>query len=97
MDFGRCNVISSKREKASGNIKVHIHRLLHKWGFNPRFHRKGSSEEPLRRRRKVLKKGTKGPGGLKKDGNVMVEDESIFMHDSVAKEKETDLKGRKTM
>ena len=76
--------------------KEHIRRLLHKWGFSPKVPKKGLLTPHPKKKRIVLKKVQQALSTLNNDWNVLVQDESIFIHDSVlAKKRKWILKGKR--
>ena len=74
--------------------EVHIYRLLHKWGFSPRFHRKDLLILHQKKRKRHSKRGTRNTlANPKRIHNSSTEDESIFVHDTLVKRKLWLLKG----
>ena len=62
--------------------EVHVYRLLHKWRFKPSTTKEICQYSIKRRERSVQKKTKQIISRIPKDFTVVVEDESIFIHDA---------------
>ncbi len=85
MGFHRSDGYHPKENSSVKYHQVHIHRLLHKWGFKlkipqKRFVRTTASQKEKKKFRKRVQKTLIT---LKNDWNVLVQDESIFIYDSL--------------
>jgi Winged helix-turn helix len=68
--------------------KEYIRRLLHKWGFSPKVPQKRFVNRATRQEKDSFKKGYKNTlNKLKHGWNALVQDESIFLYDSIITKK----------
>jgi Winged helix-turn helix len=76
--------------------EVHIYRLLHKWGFKPKVPQRRFVNTASKEEKGEFKKKTREIiSNIPKDFTVAVEDESIFVHDTLARRRMWIPKGKR--
>ena len=67
--------------------KVHVHRLLHRWGFSPKVPQKRFVNTASREEKEAFKKVQETLKQIPEGLTIAVQDESIFVHDVLARRK----------